>query len=339
MNIDFVVMWVDGNDLSWQDKMLSYKGTKEQRDPTRFRDWDIFKYWFRSVENFAPWVHRVFLITDNQIPSWINDSHSKLKVIDHKDFIPAEFLPTFNSHTIELNIHRIKGLSEHFVVFNDDMFINAPITPEYYFKNEFPCDATLEHIFNGCGYAPNKGGWGISIVDFCNVQVINTHFNRQDVVKKNKKRWYGRYLGTKYRLQAYIVKLFRRNEFQHFFTPHNEKAFLKSVFEECWAEETNMLYRSCTRFRENVSLNIYFIRLWQLVKNKFTPSELLSKRKVVQINLNNFLQIKCMLLDQSIKSLCLNDSPDCTYEDYLILKPQIIKLFEEKFPIKSSFEI
>ena len=339
MNIDFVVMWVDGNDLSWQDKMLSYKGTSEQSNPTRFRDWNIFKYWFRSIERFAPWVHRVFLITDNQTPSWININYSKLKIIDHKDFIPAEYLPTFNSHTIELNIHRIEGLSEHFVVFNDDTFINAPITPEYYFKNGLPCDAPFEHIFTPRCYFPEVDMWSINIIEFCDTQVVNAHFNRKEVTKANPKGWYGSYLGWKYRLQAYIIRLFGRTEFQHFYSPHNERPFLKSIFEEAWKEEGRMLCNSCTRFRENVSLNLYFMRYWQLASNKFYPVNHIEARKVIQLEQNNLRLLEKEMFNINIKSLCLNDSSRCDYNSYQALKPQIIQLFERKFPQKCSFEV
>nr|WP_315390934.1 stealth family protein [uncultured Prevotella sp.] len=339
MNIDFVVLWVDGNDLSWQDKMLSYKGTSEQSNPTRFRDWNIFKYWFRSIERFAPWVHRVFLITDNQIPSWININYSKLKIIDHKDFIPAEYLPTFNSHTIELNIHRIEGLSEHFVVFNDDTFINAPITPEYYFKNGLPCDAPFEHIFTPRCYFPEVDMWGINIIEFCDTQVVNAHFNRKEVTKANPKGWYGSYLGWKYRLQAYIIRLFGRTEFQHFYSPHNERPFLKSIFEEAWKEEGQMLCNSCTRFRENVSLNLYFMRYWQLASNKFYPENSIMQKQVVQLETSALSLLESKLFDANIKSLCVNDSSLCDYDDYMRTKPLVINLFEEKFPHKSSFEL
>lgn len=339
MNIDFVVMWVDGNDLSWQDKMLSYKGTAEQSDPTRFRDWNIFKYWFRSVEVFAPWVHRVFLITDNQIPSWINANHSKLKIIDHKDFIPAEYLPTFNSHTIELNIHRIEGLSEHFVVFNDDTFINAPITPEYYFKNGLPCDATFEHIFTPRCYFPEVDMWGINIIEFCDIQVINAHFNRKEVTKANPKGWYGSYLGWKYRLQAYLICFFRRTEFQHFYSPHNERPFLKSTFETAWENEENMLHNSCTRFRENISLNLYFMKYWQLASNNFYPENSIKQKQVIQLATSALSVLENKLFDTNIKSLCLNDSSLCDYDDYMQAKPLVVKLFEKKHPCKSSFEL
>lgn len=337
-NIDFVIYWVDGTDPEWIKKKATYKGTTYQNNPARFRDWGILKYWFRAVEEYAPWVNRIFFITDNQRPNWINFSNSKIIPIDHKEYIPEKFLPTFNSHTIELNIHRINGLSEHFVVFNDDTYINQPITPEYYFQKGIPCDGTYEHIFSGRGY--NKTDkWGINIIDYVNTQIINVHFERSDVVRNNKKKWYGNYLGNKYRLQAYLLKLFKRDEFQHLYTPHSEKAFLKSMFEEAWEHEPELLSQSCTKFRENVSLNIYFIRYWQLASNNFYPQNVLKSRKVIQLRKDCINQIKEELFNPNIKSLCLNDSFECTYEDYQTLKPQIIDLFEKKFPNKSSFEL
>lgn len=262
-----------------------------------------------------------------------------MSYVDHKDFIPYEYLPTFNSHTIEHNFHRIINLSEHFVVFNDDMFINASITPEYYFKNRLPCDAPFEHVFTPRCYFPEIDGWGINIIDFCNTQVVNAHFNRKEVTKANPKGWYGGYLGWKYRLQAYLIRLFKRTEFQHFYTPHNEKAFLKSVYEEAWSKEGEMLAKSCTKFREEVSLNNYFFRYWQLASNKFYPVNYIETRKVIQLEQNNLRVLEKEMFNINIKSLCLNDSSRCDYNSYQALKPQVIQLFERKFPQKCSFEV
>ena len=259
MDIDFVIFWVDGNDPAWRKKKAQYKGTDVQNSETRFRDWDILKYWFRAVEQYAPWVHHVFFLFYNQIPEWMNLQHPQLTHIDHKDFIPTDFLPTFQANTIENNIHRINGLSEHFVVFNDDMFINAPIKPEYYFQKGLPCDATLEHIFCGKCYTSGKDGWGINIMEYCDTHIINAHFDRKESVKNNKKGWLGSYLGFKYQLQAWLISMFRRSEFQHFYTPHNEKAFLKSVYKELWDLEPEIKKKSCFSDIGNL-LQIDFIR-------------------------------------------------------------------------------
>ena len=136
-----------------------------------------------------------------------------------------------------------------------------------------------------------------------------------------------------------MIRFFRRTEFQHFYSPHNERPFLKSIFEEAWKEEGKMLRNSCTRFRENVSLNLYFMRYWQLTSNKFYAANSITQKQVVQLEESNLTLLEAKLLDTSIKSLCVNDSSLCSYDDYMRIKPLVINLFEKKFPRKSSFEL
>lgn len=337
LNIDFVIYWVDGSDVEWQKKKSYYKNEPFEKNNVRYRDWGILKYWFRAVEQYAPWVHKVYFVADNQRPDWLNFSHPKLKYVDHCDFIPKKYLPTFQANTIENNLHRIDGLSECFVAFNDDMFLNSPVDSSYYFHAGLPCDAPFEHLFLGRGYSMDDG-WGINIMDYCNTQVLNAHFNRREVVKKNRKAWYGSYLGLKYGLQSWMIGLFNRAEFQHFYTPHNEKAFLKSVYEEAWMAEPAMLEQSCAKFRDNVQLSNYFFRYWQLASNKFFPKNQLKNKCVVQLNKDSLPVVENKMFDTNIKSLCLNDSANCSHEDYLQLKEELNSLFEKKFPQKSSFE-
>ena len=131
--IDFVMIWVDGNDPEWQKEKAKYdeRVVTTANSEVRYRDWDNLQYWFRAVEKFAPWVNKIHFVTWGHLPPWLDTSNPKLHVVNHKDFIPEEYLPTFSSHTIELNLHRIEGLAERFVYFNDDTFLMAP-TPEGY---------------------------------------------------------------------------------------------------------------------------------------------------------------------------------------------------------------
>ena len=140
--IDFVIPWVDDTDPVWRAKKAEYTGVKETEGNTcvRYRDWDTLKYWFRGVEKFAPWVRYVHFVTDNQKPEWLNIEHPKLRWVKHTDFIPQEYLPTFNSHTIEFNLHRIPDLAEHFVYFNDDVFLIRETKEEDFFVDGIPCD-------------------------------------------------------------------------------------------------------------------------------------------------------------------------------------------------------
>jgi len=116
--IDFVICWVDGNDPEWQ-KQKNYYDTSQQTDSReiRYRDWDNLQYWFRGVEKYASWVNKIHFVTWGHLPQWLNTDHPKLNIVRHEDYIPKKYLPTFSARPIEVNLHRIKGLAEHFVFF------------------------------------------------------------------------------------------------------------------------------------------------------------------------------------------------------------------------------
>ena len=137
--IDFVVLWVDGNDPAWQEQFNRYAPKDKQiaidASAERYRDWDCLRYWFRGVEQFAPWVRKIHFIVNGRTPEWLDTSNPKLHIVRHADFIPAEFLPTFNSVVIERYMHRIPGLSEHFVYFNDDFYIINHLPVERFFSS------------------------------------------------------------------------------------------------------------------------------------------------------------------------------------------------------------
>lgn len=141
--IDFVIAWLDSTDPIWQNAFHSYLPKSQSIYDLRcirFRNWENLRYWFRGVEKFAPWVNKIHFITCGQIPNWLNTNAPKLHVVKHTDYIPHEYLPTFSSCPIALNLHRIEGLSEHFVFFDDDMFLIDKVGPEKFFRNGLPCD-------------------------------------------------------------------------------------------------------------------------------------------------------------------------------------------------------
>ena len=195
--IDFVVTWLDSNDPEWQKQYEYYKhSSKGDNSKARFRSMSIFKYWFRAVEENAPWVNKVFLVTNGTFPSWINPNNPKLVLVKHEDYMPKELLPTFSSCAIELNLHKIKGLSEHFVYFNDDVFINSPISPSYYFKKGLPCDCNKETCFNVPIFT-KKERFSIYMSMLSNIGIINAHFNRWETVRQSPLKWFGLHLGIK----------------------------------------------------------------------------------------------------------------------------------------------
>ena len=337
--IDFVVTWLDSTDTEWQKEYNKYKGIGTEGDSSsaRFRDWDLFRYWFRAVETYAPWVNKVFLITNGTFPKWINKNHPKLVLVRHSDYIPKEKLPTFNSCTIELYMNRIEGLSEHFVYFNDDCYLNGPITPDYYFRKGLPCDSNEETFFNIAKYNPTDR-FNIFISMFVDVSVINRHFDRKKTVAQSKFRWFGPHL----RLAGFATSLFflisGQKRFVGFNKKHVEQPFLKSVWDEAWAAEEEMLTRSCTRFREDVILNPYFFRYWQFASNRFHPTKL-NKTKKFRIGIKQMNLILRELSNKKTKSLCINDNSFVTKEQFKELKKTLRDALEKKFPKKSPFEL
>ena len=141
MDIDFVVLWVDGSDPVWQAEKAKYQGKTldDSNAPNRFRDWGLMPYWFRAVEKFAPWVRKIHFVTCGHVPAFLNLAHPKLHHVKHEGFLPPEVLPTFSSHAIEMNLHRIPGLAEHFVYFNDDMFLIRSVPETAFFRDGLPC--------------------------------------------------------------------------------------------------------------------------------------------------------------------------------------------------------
>lgn len=334
MDIDFVVTWLDSSDPEWQKQYESYKEAKGDKGKGRFREMNIFQFWFRAVEKYAPWVHKVFLITNGTFPTWINQNNPKLVLVKHEDYIPKEYLPTFNSCTIELFMHRIKGLSEHFVYFNDDMMLNGPINSDYYFKNGLPCDNNKETCFNVPIYT-HSDRFGISMSMLSDIGIVNAYFNRWKTVCQSPRRWFGLHLGIKGLIMSII--LMKQRLFVGFSNYHTEQAYLKSTFVDVWEKEPDFLQSSCTRFREEVIANPYLFRYWQFAKNLFYPH----KRRFATFHLFNKESIDNLreaLFNPQIASICLNDSSLFPEEDFNVIDKQIIEMLEQKYPDKSSFE-
>lgn len=101
----------------------------------RFSDKDELKYSLRSVEKYANWVRNIYIVTNGQIPNWLNTSHPQIKMVNHKSiFTNQSDLPTFNSASIEFNLHRIKGLSKKFLYLNDDFLFGQPVYLEDFYS-------------------------------------------------------------------------------------------------------------------------------------------------------------------------------------------------------------
>ncbi len=140
--IDVVYTWVDGSDATWRaafDDWSVRDGRDHQADRDlvagRYRDNGELRHSLRSLWFGCDWVRRIYLVTADQVPAWLDAEDERIEVVSHRDILPEHCLPTFNSHAIESALHRIEGLSEHFVYFNDDVFVGRPLRPEHFFTS------------------------------------------------------------------------------------------------------------------------------------------------------------------------------------------------------------
>lgn len=327
MDIDFVIPWVDGSDPEWITQRKNHCSPSDGIDECRFRDWNTLKYWFRAVEAYAPWVNRVFFITSGQIPSWLNPAHPKLRFVRHQDYIPQEYLPTFSSHTIELNLHRIPELSEHFVYFNDDMFLNAAVTEKDFFRNGLPCDTAVLGSFSPHD-AINSYTHAV-----CNVMAfINKHFEKREVLSQHPTLWFSLRYGKYFLKNLYYFPVKFFSDFQN---AHIPSSMLKSTFHAVWDLEPELLHNTCmNKLRGLNDVNQYIMSYYNICCGKFFPRKTdFGKCYPVEI-------VQDTLYDDILhgrhKAICINDHPNV--KDFNREQKRISDVFQRKLPDKSTFE-
>lgn len=324
IKIDLVYLWVDGSDSEWRRKkelFLEESGgvhLDETVSDCRYVEHDELKYSLRSVEMFAPWINKIYIVTDGHYPKWLNLNHPKVKIVDHKDVIPHQYLPLFNSTAIELYISEIEGLSEHFIYGNDDMFF-AKHTPKNFF-------------FNESGYPKVR-------------------------YKRRSMMYYKRRVNRNYTHMLYAGIKRINKDFDRLFkvTPHHSfDAYTKSVFNESmnfysdWRDQTMK-----SRFRENDDMQRNISSLYALCKGKaelhyvekFNGIKgVINKIKAI---VNNSYSYDSRYVSTAQKSfiddikktnpylICINDTEAATNADRM----KVAEFLKNKYSIKSSFEI
>lgn len=332
--IDIVLPWVDGSDAEWasqkalwQEKLLA---DNKANSNVRYESWDNLHYWFRAVEKNLPWFNRIFLLTYGHIPSFLKSGNSRLRIVRHEEYIPQQYLPAFKSRTIELNVHRIKDLSENFILFNDDLFPLQYIEESYYFKNNKVCDEAIEgHI------VPVDIGdvtANAKYTQINNLLVINRNFKKREVQKKNFWKWF--YPGYGEFLKRNIVMHYWY-DFAGFRDPHMASAMKKKTLRQLWNKEYAIMSETCgKRFRSHTDITQFLIRYWQICEGDFYPRRTLGKSFVV--NINNYKSIAKDIANRKYQMVSLNEN--CTEKEFEMIKSEINSVLNTLFPEKSSFE-
>ena len=251
--IDFVITWGSNDDPEWK-KQYEYYSAKAGRTVDssiyRYRDWDMLYFLFRGIEKFAPWVNKVYFVTNANPPKWMNTKHPKLVVLNDKDIVPSQYMPIFSCFPIEFNFHRIEGLSDKFVYFCDDMFIIDNVFPTHFFRNGLPCDMAIMSAV--CHSKPN-------VYDNCCFMakaLVNQYFEKTKVVKKNIFKWYPPSIPWVVKANLRYLRL---PHFPGFSLNHLPQIYLKKTYDEI-CKELDKPYSSLARY---VSTHPDLYRLYQ----------------------------------------------------------------------------
>lgn len=333
--IDFVITWVDSSDLLWRAEKEKYlhlgnsnTNTAIDASTERYRNWDNLHYWFRAVETYAPWVNKIHFITYGHLPKWLNTHHPKLHIVRHEDYIPAEYLPVFSSHPIELFMHRIPGLSEQFVYFNDDMFLTAPTKPEDFFVQGLPCDSISETSLASMGGDAVWQGICRNNSDF-----MNRHFDRKICKKQHLTKWYS-IKCPKDTIKNILYGCKSWERFHSLSFRHVTQAYLKSSFETVWNLEPELLMQTCRhRFSSSTDVNHFIFREYQLLSWQFHLHDMYRFGRAYQAQ---DLELAAKAIrNQRYKVICINDGD---VADFLSIKEKINRAFDSILPQKSSYE-
>lgn len=327
-DIDFVLTWVDGDDEEWRKSRNSCLGMEEKVSPSLYRNWDNLQYWFRGVERYTPWVNKIHFVTCGHLPKWLNTGHPKLHIVKHADYLPEKYLPTFNSHAIELNLHRIAGLAEQFVYFNDDTFVMNHLQPTDFFRKGLPCGSVV--MLNLVPKLPQDPFFHYLIN---NLAIINHQFSKKEVLKKNWRKWYS----IKYGRHAFgNIYHSLVGGFSGFLDFHLAAAFLKTTFEEVWEKEPEVLdATSLNKFRTVYDVNQYVFSYWQYAAGNFAPVRT-NQGRFFLIRQNNDEILECLSL-RKYKMICINDNPLLTNFDEK--KEALNRQFSQLLPERSEFEL
>ncbi len=261
--IDAVITWVDGNDERHKAKRMKYGNetifnAEDIAGSSRFASLGEIFYCVASLNRYAPWINKIYLVTDEQNPEidsliekHFPDGHIPMEIVDHKTIFRGyeEYLPTFNSISIESMTWRIPGLSEHYIEFNDDLILAAPVTPEDFFtpdgkvvcygKKSSYILTKLSRILKH----RKKGGKKVTFKE--------TMLNAASLL--------GKYCS--------FIKIY-----------HTPKSLLKSVYEKYFNENTEHLKKNIShRFRHHTQYNPQ--ELFYLLMDKEKRCELRSANK------------------------------------------------------------
>ena len=319
--IDMVYLWCDGNDTAFRRRKQQYLATEDSSEKEnieavvdmRFFDNEELKYSLRSLELYAPWINHVYIVTDRQVPKWLNTDYEKVTVVDHSEIMPQECIPCFNSDVIEYFLPFIPNLSEKFLYGNDDMFFGKKVYPEDFFAGDKPIVRVKEISRKKLLYYHQK-----------EYTYYGTVLNSLEVLEKA----YGKRLSY---------------ELHHNIDAYRKSLFVSIVekFKDCLSKCVNNRFRN----PEDIQRTLFNL---DMVYTGNAELKIVSDPKPWRLRFSflkkiNWESLYCTeisskqqkrILKYRPKFFCINASSDCTFEEKLKNK----QYMESLFPRPSRFE-
>lgn len=308
--VDAVYTWVDGDDPTMAAKRRAHQALSDntiaarETGASRYTSHDELKYALRSLEMYAGFVRHVYLVTDSQIPAWLDPDAEGLTVIDHRDILPADALPVFNSHAIESRLHHIPGLSEHYLYFNDDVFINRPVRAEHFFHGNGIARIPFSPLKLGVGAphplepAPNSAGK-----------------NAREVIR----RFHGRHITNK-----------------SLHTPHPQLLSVMREMESLGIEELERTSYSRFRSTSDVAPASTLHHHWAIATGRAVPADY--RFRYVQLGTPDMRRrLARLAAGEDVDFFCLNDV-DTAPAARSAAQAAIHTFLDRKYPFPSRFE-
>ncbi|MFF5080904.1 stealth family protein [Actinoplanes sp. NPDC000266] len=312
--IDAVYTWVDGEDPAWFERKARalrdngwVAGSNGQTaNPSRFVSRDELRYSLRSLHAFAPWIRHVFLVTDDQVPAWLDLDRADLTVVSHREiFGDTGRLPTFNSQAIESRLHRVPGLAEHFLYLNDDVFLGRPVPPEMFFTpggltRFFPSGARVDP-------APRRPG---------DTPANSAGKNNRDLIRDT----FGRVLTRK---------------MKH--TPHPSRRSVLAEIELRFADEVKATSEHQFRHPEDIALLSSLQQYYAYLTGRAAPGEIEYMYTDLADPSTPF-RLARLLHNRNLDAFCLNDtdSPDALVPEQAALLAEFLPAY---LPFPSRWEL
>ena len=306
--VDVVYTWVDGADPQHAARRALHSGEAPVglgANASRYASHDELRYSLRSLHMYAPFVRHVYVVTDDQVPWWLDAGAEGITVVDHRDiFADPSALPTFNSHAIGTRLHHIPGLSEHYLYLNDDVFLARMRRPEDFFHANGIAQVPFSPAQFGVGdivpgeVAPNSAGKNVRAL-------FQADFGRGITHK-----------------------------FKH--APHPQIRAVLTELEQRYAETIARTTRARFRSTQDVGFAATMHHHYALLTGRAVPGQ--TRMSYVDIAAPDAARRLDRLQQKGgIDSFCLNDvdTPEGSREE---IHAMVGRFLEERFPFPSPWE-